>query len=74
MPVALSSSISAGLTPLGMALGGVLSDYFSIPMIFLFINLIVLAIFVTVILLSKKTRDIFYIPGEDAIKDEPAET
>jgi MFS family permease len=71
---AFSSSISAGLTPLGMALGGVLSDYFSIPMIFLFINLIVLAIFVTVILLSKKTRDIFYIRGEDELKDEPAET
>lgn len=70
---AFSSSISAGLTPLGMALGGVLSDLFSIPMIFLFINLIVLAIFVSVILLSKKTRKIFYIPETEPKNEEPAE-
>jgi MFS family permease len=70
---AFTTSISAGLTPLGLALGGVLSDYFSIPMIFLFINLIVLAIFVTVILLSKKTRDIFYIPQEESADEEPVE-
>ena len=66
---AFSTSISAGLTPLGMALGGVLSDHFSIPMIFLFINIIVLIIFVTVILLSKKTRAIFYIPEAEPVEE-----
>lgn len=70
---AFSTSISAGLTPLGMALGGVLSDIFSIPMLFLIINLTVLVIFVSVILLSKKTRDIFYIPEEDKPNEDPQE-
>ena len=62
---AFSSSISAGLTPLGMAIGGVLSDTFSIPAVFLVINLIVLVVFTTVILLSKETRSIFHVPSEE---------
>lgn len=62
---AFSSSISAGLTPLGMAIGGILSDRFSIPIIVLVLNLIVLAVFTFVILMSKKTRDIFHIPSEE---------
>jgi len=62
---AFSSSISAALTPLGMAIGGVLSDSFSIPVVFLVLNLIVLVIFTTVILLSKETRSIFHVPSEE---------
>lgn len=60
-----STSLSAALTPLGMALGGVLSDSFSIPAVFLAINTIVLVVFTSVILLSKETRSIFHVPSEE---------
>lgn len=61
---AFSTSISAGLTPLGLALGGVLSDSFSIPAVFLTLNLTVMIVFIAVIALSKETRAIFYVPSE----------
>lgn len=70
---AFASSISGGLTPLGMALGGVLSDTFSIPGIFLTLNLIVLAVFLAFISLSKKTRDIFHVPSEEIQRSEKPE-
>lgn len=67
---AFSSSISAGLTPLGMAIGGVLSDSFSIPIIVLVLNLIVLAVFSVVILISGKTRKIFHVPSAEIPEKE----
>jgi len=68
---AFSSSISTGLTPLGLALGGVLSDNFNIPGVVLVLNLIVLAVFSTVIVISSKTRSIFHVPSEETPPDEP---
>ncbi|MBN2557215.1 MAG: MFS transporter [Clostridia bacterium] len=56
-----ASSISAGLTPLGMAIGGIMSDSFNIPGLVFTVNFIVLAVFVTVIMISKKTREIFHV-------------
>ncbi len=61
---AFSSSISAGLTPLGMAMGGIMSDNFSIPHIMLIFNLITLAVFLTVMIISSRTRAMFHIESE----------
>jgi len=63
---AFASSISAGLTPLGMALGGVLSDIFKIPSLMLVFNSITLVVFLCVMLLSKKTRAMFHIESEES--------
>ncbi|MBN1624861.1 MAG: MFS transporter [Clostridia bacterium] len=62
---AFSSSISAGLTPLGMAMGGIMSDSFSIPHIMLIFNLITLAVFLGVMTISAKTRAMFHIESEE---------
>ena len=69
---AFFSSISAGLTPLGLAIGGVLSDNFNIPGIVLVLNLVVLAVFSMVIMISSKTRGIFHVPSEEAPQAEAA--
>ena len=61
---AFSSSISAGLTPLGMALGGIISDNFAIPYVMLVFNLITLAVFLGVMAISAKTRAMFHIESE----------
>lgn len=67
---AFSSSISAGLTPLGMALGGILSDRFHIPYIMLVFNLITLAVFISVMAFSKKTRAMFHVKSEETSKTQ----
>lgn len=58
----LSSITPAGLTPLGMALEGVMPDNFHIPNFMLVFNFITLAA-------SKKTRLMFHVKSEE--KAEP---